>query len=112
VAGTTTDSGETTCQPTKTPTILLCDTVAVGPNGERKHVASSNSSTKCENLQELYGNFRPSLVQFRMVSEFVVDITNASKPNFIVESKFGITDSLIRIKHMKRNGTSSLCNQW
>ena len=91
------DSGNTTCQPTKTPTILTCDTVAVGPNGEKKRAMSSAASSACEHLQDMYGNFRPSFMQFTMTSELTITISNTSQPEFIVESNFGVSDSTIHI---------------
>jgi len=104
ILGPEIDSGNTTCQPTHTPTILQCDTVAVGPNGEKKRAMSSAASTACENLQDMYGNFQPSAMEFDMASDFVIDITSITKPAFIVESNFGISDSTIRINHIAING--------
>ena len=104
ILGPEIDSGNTTCQPTQTPTILQCDTVAVGPNGEKKRAMSSEASTACEHLQDMYGNFQPSAMEFDMASDFVIDITRITKPAFIVESNFGISDSTIRINHIAING--------
>jgi len=102
--GATINSGETSCQPTQKPSILTCDTVAVGPNGEKKRAMSSEASTACENLQDMYGNFQPSVMEFDMASDLIIDVSSILKPAFIVESNFGISDSTIRIKHMTVNG--------
>jgi len=104
INGTTIDSGNTTCQPTQKPSIVTCDTVAVGPNGEKKRAMSSAASTACENLQDMYGNFQPSVIEFDMASDFIIDVTSISKPAFIVESNFGISDSTVSIKRMTVNG--------
>jgi len=104
IPGADINSGETTCQPTQTPSILTCDTMAVGPNGEKKRAMSSEASTACEYLQDMYGNFQPSVMEFDMSSDLIIDISNISKPAIIVESNFGISDSTIRIKHMAISG--------
>jgi len=114
IHGAAIDSGNTTCQPTRTPTILTCDTVAVGPSGEKKRALSSAASTACENLQDMYGNFQPLMMQFSMTSFFTTYLTSTSKPAFITESKFGITDSTIYIKHRRLNGKNEfvhICNK-
>jgi len=98
------NSGNTTCQPTQTPTILTCDTVAIGPNGEKKRAMSSAASTACENLQDMYGNFQPSVMEFHVASDFTINVSSITKPAFIVESNFGISDSTIRINKLTVDG--------
>jgi len=105
ISGASIDSGNTTCQPSQKPYLLTCDTVAVGPNGEKKRAMSSETSTACENLQDMYGNFQPSVIQFEITSHFIIDITSISKPAFIVKSNFGISDSTISINRLGVNGT-------
>ena len=100
INGATIHSGNTTCQPTQKPSILTCDTVAVGPNGEKKRAMSSAVSTACDYLQDMYGNFQPSVMEFDMASDFIIDVTSISKPAFIVESNFGISDSTVSIKRI------------
>jgi len=102
--GAAINSGETTCQPTQTPSILTCDTVAVGPNGEKKRAMSSAATTACRHLQDMYGNFKPSVMEFHMASDLIIDVTSFLKPAFIVESSFGISDSRITLKRMTVNG--------
>jgi len=97
-------SGNTTCQPTQTPTILTCDTVAVGPNGEKKRAMSSATPFTCANLQDMYGNFQPYMMQFNMTSNSTTYVASTSKPAFIIASNFGISDSTIYIKHRRVNG--------
>jgi len=105
IHGAAINSGETTCQPTLKPTILTCDTVTVGPNGEKKRAMSSAASTACAYLQDMYGNFQPSVMEFDMTSDFTIDtVNNITKPAFIKVSNFGISDSTIRINHMTVNG--------
>jgi len=104
IDGAAIDSGNTTCQPTQKPSILTCDTVAVGPNGEKKRAMSSAASTACDYLQDMYGNFQPSVMEFHMASDFIINVTSISKPAFIVESNFGISDSTISINHMAVKG--------
>jgi len=100
IHGAAIDSGNTTCQPTRAPTILTCDTVAVGPSGEKKSAMRS----ACENLQDMYGNFQPYMMQFDMTSNFTTYSTSTPKPAFIIASNFGISDSTIYIKHRRING--------
>jgi len=111
ISGPSIDSGNTTCQPTQRLTLLTCDTKAVGPNGERHCAMSVTASTACENLQDMYGNFQPSLVVFRMASEFNIGIENVTKPAFIFESKFGITDTLVRIERKDLKGKHFICQR-
>ncbi|XP_052788838.1 uncharacterized protein LOC128223605 [Mya arenaria] len=92
------NSGETSCQPTKKPSILTCDTVAFGPNGEKKRAMSSSSSTACQYLQDTYGNYQPTIMQFDLTTEYTVDISSYSHPSFVKEQSFGITDTTVYIK--------------
>ncbi|XP_052788827.1 uncharacterized protein LOC128223594 [Mya arenaria] len=92
-------SEETSCQPTKKPSILTCDTVAIGPNGEKKRSISSTNSTECLYLQDMYGNYQPSTMQLVLSTEYTIDISSSlPPPSFIVEQNFGITDTTIYIK--------------
>jgi len=104
IHGVAVDSGNTTCQPTKKPTILACDTVAVGPKGEKKRAMSSATTTSCANLQDMYGNFQLYIMQFDMASTFTINSTSNSKPKFIIASNFGVSDSTVYIKHRRVNG--------
>jgi len=104
IFGASIDSGNTICQPTQKPSILTCNTVAVGPNGQKKRAMSSAASTACENLQDMYGNFHPSVMEFHMTSDLIIDVTSISKPAFIVESNFGISDSTVSLNRMTVNG--------
>ncbi|XP_052789244.1 uncharacterized protein LOC128223855, partial [Mya arenaria] len=96
--------GETSCQPTKAPSILICDTVAIGPNGEKKRAMSSTSSTACQYLQDMYGNYQPSVLEFGLVTAYTIYISRSSRPSFIVEQNFGITDTTIYIKRQSVSG--------
>ena len=53
---------------------------------------SSTSSTHCRDLMDVYGNFQPTSVKSTILTEFTVDIKSLTKPNFIHESNFGVTD--------------------
>jgi len=96
--GASINAGETTCQPTQTPTFATCDTVVDGPNMNQKRAQSTTSSSACVNLQDIYGNFQLTQIKFNMTAEFAVDTTNIPKPNFVVEAQFGISDSSVYIK--------------
>ncbi|XP_053392349.1 uncharacterized protein LOC128555022 [Mercenaria mercenaria] len=100
-------SNETSCQPIKPPSILTCNTVAVGPNGERKQAMSSGNSTACQYLTNMYGNFQVSSFQFHMSAEFTVDIAGYTRPRFIKESNFGITDTTINMIKTSVSGSRS-----
>ncbi|XP_052790278.1 uncharacterized protein LOC128224473 isoform X2 [Mya arenaria] len=100
----TSTAGETSCQPTKAPSISTCDTVAIGPNGEMKRAMSSTSSSACQFLQDMYGNYQPSVMQFDLDTDYSINISSSSRPSFIVEQNFGITDTTIYIKHQSVSG--------
>ena len=85
-------SAETSCQPEKQPSILTCSTDVLGPNMEKKQAKSNTTSTECQYLQDMYGNFQLSSFKFDVAAEYTIDITSYTKPDFISESKFGITD--------------------
>ena len=104
ISGASIDSGNTTCQPTQKPFILTCDTVAVGPNREKKRAMSSAASIACEHLQDMYGNFQPSVMEFHMTSDFIINVSSVTKPAFSVESNFGISDSTVSINRLTVNG--------
>ncbi|XP_052788796.1 uncharacterized protein LOC128223559 [Mya arenaria] len=91
-------SGETSCQPTKKPSILKCDTVAFGPNGEKKRAMSSSSLTACQYLQDMYGNYQPTTMQFDFNTEYTIEISSDLASLFIVEQNFGITDTTVYIQ--------------
>ena len=104
VYGPDINSGNTTCQPTHKPSIQTCDAEVIGPNDNKKRAVSIGASTTCENLQDMYGNFQPTVMRFNMVSDLVIDATSSIKPAFIVESNFGISDSSIRINKLAVDG--------
>ncbi|XP_052791867.1 uncharacterized protein LOC128226010 isoform X2 [Mya arenaria] len=98
-------SGETSCQPTQKPFIETCNTEVIGPIGEKKD-AKSSTSTKCSYLQDMYGNFQPSHINFKMVASYHITLpAKYSKPRFIYESRFGITDTAIYIKRQTVSGS-------
>ncbi|XP_060562746.1 uncharacterized protein LOC132722293, partial [Ruditapes philippinarum] len=101
-------SGETSCQPKKLPSILTCGTVVVGPNMEKKQARSSTSSTECQYLADMYGNFQPSSFKFNVAAEYTLNITAFKKPDYISESKFGITDFSIDIVKILVDGRRSV----
>ncbi|KAH3774472.1 hypothetical protein DPMN_175854 [Dreissena polymorpha] len=93
------NAGETSCQlDGKTlPDLLTCNTVAVGVNGEKKRALSPGTSTSCPFLQDMYGNFRPEKMEIEFTSEFTVTYAS-SRPPFIKEENFGISDALVKLK--------------
>ncbi|XP_052789246.1 uncharacterized protein LOC128223857 [Mya arenaria] len=100
------DSWETSCQPTKKPSILTCDTVVIGPNGEKKRAMSSSSSTACQDLQDMYGNYQPTTVKFDLSSEYTIYIPSyLSRPSYIVEERFGITDVTVYMQRQSVSGS-------
>ena len=82
--------------------------MAVGPNGEKKRTMSNETSTACEYLQDMYGNYQLSTFEFKMATYLTVNVTNMTKPSFIVESNFGITDVTIHIKLINQYGKNHL----
>ncbi|XP_060565259.1 laminin subunit alpha-1-like [Ruditapes philippinarum] len=97
-------SGETSCQPNKLPSILTCGTVVVGPNIEKKQARSSTNSTECQYLTDMYGNFQPSYFKFDFGTEYTIDIRSYTKPPFIHESHFGITDFATSVVKLSVDG--------
>ena len=97
------NSGETTCQPTKQPSILTFNIVVVGHNSEQKQIIGSESNQ----VHAIYGNYQPSAIVFNMTSEYTIDLSNFTKPrpSYIVKFNFGISDSTIYIQRRKYNGT-------
>jgi hypothetical protein len=59
---------------------------------EKKQAGSSTNSTECQYLTDMYGNFQPSSFKFDLEAEYTIDIRGYTKPPFIHESHFGITD--------------------
>ncbi|KAH3795436.1 hypothetical protein DPMN_148986 [Dreissena polymorpha] len=99
------NAGETTCQPNTQPKILMCDTVAMGPNGEKKRAININASNACEHMIDMFGNFKPVRMVFIMESEFLVKSSLfPPRPNFILEENFGITDTTINAKAKSTTG--------
>jgi len=78
--------------------------VAVGPNGEKKRAMSNETSTACDYLQDMYGNYQPSIFEFKMATDLTINVTHLTKARFIVESNFGITDLIIYVKHINKYG--------
>ncbi|XP_052789243.1 uncharacterized protein LOC128223852 [Mya arenaria] len=97
---------ETSCQPTKKPSIVTCDTVVVGPNGEKKKARSSSSSIACQYLQDMYGNYQPTMVQFKMSSDYTNNIPSyLIRPSYIIEEGFGITDATVYMQRQTVSGS-------
>ncbi|KAH3791748.1 hypothetical protein DPMN_145238 [Dreissena polymorpha] len=91
------NAGETTCQPNTNPDISTCDMKAIGLNGETKSTTSLNLPAACQNLKDVYGNYQPVRMDFVMVSDFIVSY-NSTRPSFIREEHFGITDTTVNVK--------------
>ncbi|KAL4218457.1 hypothetical protein ACF0H5_023192 [Mactra antiquata] len=98
---------QTTCQPNISPEIETCGTVVTGPNGEKVQALSSTSSTECKNLQDMYGNFQLVQLTFDMLSSFTLPKPNDTKPRFIEEHNFGVTDTSVYIEEISMNGSRS-----
>ncbi|XP_052788825.1 uncharacterized protein LOC128223590 [Mya arenaria] len=96
---------ETSCQPIQKPSILTCDTVAIGPNGEKKTAMSSSNSTECQYLQDIYGNYQPTIMQYDLSTEYIIDISSYSRPSYIVEQNFGITDATVYMQRQSVSGS-------
>jgi hypothetical protein len=97
-------SWETTCQPRKRPSILSCGTVAHGPKTEKKRFQSSTYSTACQYLNDIYGNFKPSSFKVDITAEYTIKLTGYTQPDFISESRFGITDFSTNVVKKYING--------
>lgn len=93
-----TTTGETTCQPITLPTILDCDTTILGPDKKR------TLPGKCAELNDFYGRFQPDLFKYKLTSDFAIDITSLTKPEYISESNFGVSDTTIYILKESING--------
>ncbi|KAH3791757.1 hypothetical protein DPMN_145247 [Dreissena polymorpha] len=91
------NAGETTCQPNTNPDISTCDMKAIGLSGETKSATSLNLPAACQNIQDVYGNYQPVRMDFVMVSDFIVSY-NSTRPSFIREEHFGITDMTVNVK--------------
>ncbi|XP_060562311.1 uncharacterized protein LOC132721941 [Ruditapes philippinarum] len=74
---------------------------------EKKQARSSRNITECRYLADMYGNFQPSSFKFDFAAEYTVNITAFSNPDFISESKFGITDFSIDIVKVLVDGRRS-----
>lgn len=106
VVGSSINSGETSCQLNIKPSIETCDTMFVGVNGEKRRTESSSGSTACSFLQDTYGNFQPTRVEVDMVSSLSVHTTSYTRPAFIHESNFGLTDTAIYMDMKSLSGKS------
>lgn len=104
-----TDSGSTKCQPTKQPTILDCTTIFYIPNGQRKQFMSNTFSTACEHQQDVFGNFKPINIEFKMASDFTVKTINFTRPRYITAEKFGITDTTLYVEKTSVSGKNLFC---
>ena len=92
--------GETSCQPTSKPEIETCLTTFVGNKGEKKQSTSLSSSTACEHLQDVYGNFQVKALIFDMLTQLTIVHSRSENmsASFIKESNFGVTDATIYLK--------------
>ncbi|XP_060565943.1 uncharacterized protein LOC132724974 [Ruditapes philippinarum] len=80
---------------------------------EKKQARSSTHSTECKYLTDMYGNFQPSYFKFDLAAEYTIDIKGYLTPDFISESKFGITDfatNVVKILFDGRRSAGSLIN--
>jgi hypothetical protein len=78
---------------------------------EKKQARSSTNSTECQYLADMYGNFQPSSFKFDVAAEYTVNITAFKNPDFISESKFGITDFSINIVKILVDGKNFFQNK-
>ncbi|KAL4218491.1 hypothetical protein ACF0H5_023225 [Mactra antiquata] len=101
------NSTQTTCEPSMTPNIETCGTVVAGSNDEKVRATSSSISTQCKDLQDIYGNFQLVQLTFDMLSSFTLPISTDTKPRFIEEYKFGVTDTNVYIENISITGSRS-----
>ncbi|WAR13863.1 hypothetical protein MAR_003968 [Mya arenaria] len=63
-------------------------------NGKGRSAESNTTSKACDFLQNFYGNFHPSRLKYDFVSSFRIDASGwCTKPGYIKESHFGVTDA-------------------
>ncbi|XP_053381647.1 uncharacterized protein LOC123555884 isoform X2 [Mercenaria mercenaria] len=96
-------SSETSCQLQTKPSINNCQTTVFGSNGEKKRT----NAGKCHELKDIFGNFNLTSLTFSMMSDLTIDMSKLTKPHFISESNFGITDTRIVIKHIALSGAET-----
>ena len=64
-------------------------------NGEARQTEAGS----CQTLKDLFGNFLPTWLSFQMMSEFTINNTAwVSRPRYISEENFGITDTSVSTK--------------
>ncbi|XP_053380183.1 uncharacterized protein LOC123553221 [Mercenaria mercenaria] len=98
-------SGETSCQPTKAPSIVTCHTRLVGQNGADKKTKGYGDVQACSHLKDMYGNFQPAFFQFVMWTTYNVSATNYPMPSYIAEYKLGVADTTVHVKKNFVNGS-------
>ena len=79
--------------PDNVPNLLTCHTIVTSLGGDKKRTNGS----ACEDLTDFYGNFLASYITVAIGAEFTVDITSSTKPQFINESNFGVTDVTVEL---------------
>lgn len=83
------------------PSLETCEMVAVGPGGKR---ARSNPN-KCKDKKDFFGNFSPHEIAFSLTASFTIDQQRfQQKPDYIVDTKFGITDTSVLVIYRPLSG--------
>ncbi|XP_052788805.1 uncharacterized protein LOC128223568 [Mya arenaria] len=98
-------TSHTSCQLSlnNTPTIINCRIqLREGVGGK----ARQSPSGECKLQKDFFGNFQPRIVQFEMGAVFKIDISNITRPLFISESKFGVTDANVYLQQKPISGVS------
>jgi hypothetical protein len=98
-------STETTCHPTKSPSFLLCNTIFIGTHGQSKRAKTNKYGYQnCSSIEDTYGNFQLSLLQYELKTEFQILISGYNQPSYIRNYKFGVTDISINVNKIAANG--------
>ena len=97
-------SSETTCQPNQLPTIETCTTTFTAKNGDKVASKSSSNSRECNYFQDVYGNFQIAEITYKLFTQYRIKLSLVSRPKFIKESNFGITDTTVFIKKRLLSG--------
>ncbi|XP_060585850.1 uncharacterized protein LOC132741646 isoform X2 [Ruditapes philippinarum] len=101
-------STETTCHPTKLPSFLLCNTIFIGTHGQSKRANTNKDGIQnCSSIEDTYGNFQLSLLQYELKTEFKILISGYNQPSYIRNYKFGVTDITINVNKNAANGLTT-----
>ncbi|XP_069134181.1 uncharacterized protein [Argopecten irradians] len=105
------DSTQARCELKKSPKAVTCRMKIIDENnGERMSLVSPDQPNHCSNQNDFYGNIQVKQIFTETKFDFLVDVSNfnSTKPKFVMDYAFGVTDVHFHIVRKPLSGSDTV----